>query len=223
MAKRLAGRFGYPADDPFRVTLHPDRLDQPLRWRKPRRVFVCSMGDLFHEDVHFRFIEMVWRRMVVTDRHTYQILTKRPRRLFDFYDYWRKGPDFDFEQPNLWLGVSAENQATANKRIPILLNTPAAVRFVSVEPMLESVDLTAWMNPDPELYYATGPELNWVIIGCESGPGRRPMELEWAVDLVNQCQEAGVPAFVKQLPIDGKVSHDPSEWPKELRVREYPA
>jgi protein gp37 len=135
MSNRLKGRYGYPKDDPFKVTFHPDRLDEPLHWKKPSRIFICSMGDLFHEAVPNLAIDMIWERMRKRQQHTFMILTKRPERLLK---------DYDTENgvlPNLWLGVTAENQRTADERIPILLQIPAAKRFISVEPMLGPVDL----------------------------------------------------------------------------------
>ena len=135
--------------------------------------------------------------------------------------WWMYG---DWGLPNVWIGVSTENQEQADKRIPDLLQTPAVVRFVSVEPMLGRVDAWQYLggkrNPIGLAYGSVG--VDWLIIGCESGPNRRPMELEWALDLVRQCDAAGVATFVKQLPINGRVSHDPTEWPAELQRREYP-
>jgi protein gp37 len=204
MSKRLAGRCGYPeAPHNFDVTLHPDRLDEPLRWRKPRRVFVCSMGDLFHEDVPFGFIRRVfWTMWHWSSIHIYQILTKRPHIMLSFFDYLQGTDGGDLiGLPNVWLGVTAENQEQADKRIPILLQIPAAVRFVSVEPMLGPADLSEWINPqgatardDPARYSL----LDWVICGGESGPGARPMHPDWARSLRDQCQMAGVPFFFKQ-------------------------
>jgi protein gp37 len=182
MANRLRGRFGYPEDEPFRVTLHPEKLDEPLKWKKPRRVFVCSMGDLFHEDVPHSAIQKVLYRVRMAKWHTFLILTKRPERMRAFFmQYYVTG-----HIPNLWLGVTAENQARADERIPILLQIPAAVRFVSVEPMMGPVDLS-WCN------YT----LDWVICGGETGPGARPMHPDWARSLRDQCQEAGTPFFFK--------------------------
>lgn len=239
MAKRLAGRFGYPEDEPFRVTFHPDRLDQPLRWKKPRRVFVCSMGDLFHQNVLNTWRLKVFWRMVDTNRHTYQVLTKRSlaMRLFFSNNLNVDGSlcmadmCVPWPQEHIWLGVTAEDQKRADERIPLLLQTPAAVRFVSVEPMLGPMDFRYSLRGMPEvshgpcydpIWQQTALPPDWIIIGCESGPNRRPCKLEWVRDLVHQCQEAQVPVFVKQLDIDGKVSHDPAEWPDDLRVREYP-
>ena len=211
MAKRLAGRYGYPADEPFRVTLHADRLQEPLRWKKPRRVFVASMGDLFHDAVPFDFIDRVWSRFYDCPQHTFLVLTKRPARmrqwLVDELHDWRP-------LPNVWLGVTAENQVRADERVPVLLDTPAAVRFVSIEPLLERVDPRD-LPLDSKTYvnaltgrqrYAgaisgfsssTGTHLSWIIAGGETGPGARPMHPDWARALRDQCQNAGVPFFFK--------------------------
>jgi protein gp37 len=131
MANRLRGRCGYPADEPFKVTLHKDRLEEPLRLKKPRRVFVCSMGDLFHEDVPG------WMRFEVMDiilqakQHTFLILTKRPANMKEFFEWYYSKTGRTIETiKNLWLGVTAENQQRADERIPILLQIPAAVRFI---------------------------------------------------------------------------------------------
>jgi len=185
MSKRLAGRCGYPADDPFRVTLHPERLDEPLKWKKPRRVFVCSMGDLFHEDVPR------WMRFEVMDiilqakQHTFLILTKRPANMKEFFEWYYSKAGRTIETiKNLWLGVTAENQARADERIPILLQIPAAVRFVSIEPMLGPVNLNFI-------------GIDWVICGGESGSVARPMHPDWVRSLRDQCQYSGVPFFFK--------------------------
>lgn len=194
MSKRLAGRSGYPqAPHNFDVTLHPDRLDQPLHWRKPRRVFVCSMGDLFHEDVPNEFIFQILERVRNVRQCTFLILTKRPERMRDYFHYrsthWQK------PFPNLWLGVTAENQEQADKRIPVLLRIPAAVRFVSYEPGLEQIHIKRYLLSGAHKFRQ---DLNWVICGCENGPGARPMELDWARSLRDQCQAAGVPFFYKR-------------------------
>lgn len=188
MAQRLKGRYGYPKDNPFKITFHPDRLDQPLRWKKPRRIFVVSMGDLFHEDVTDKQIDGIFERMthpmMGMDHHTYLILTKRPERILAGHQ------EHFAEWPNIWLGVTCENQQAADERIPILLQIPAAVRFVSCEPMLSEIDFSHL----PE----SGAELDWVICGGESGPGARPMHPDWARSIRDYCQAAGVPFFFKQ-------------------------
>jgi protein gp37 len=193
MATRLAGRYGYPAEDPFRVTLH-GRMDEPLRWRTPRRVFVCSMGDLFHADVPDEFLLLVWQRMWECPQHTFLVLTKRPERMRQVL-----AGDFLNPLPNVWLGVSVENQVTAEARIPALLATRAAVRWVSCEPLLGAVDLFQPPVGDPAQYLdgmIWG--LDWVVCGGESGPGARPMHPDWARGLRDQCQAAGVAFLFKQ-------------------------
>lgn len=181
---------------PFHVVqLMPDRIEQPLHWRKPRRVFVNSMSDLFHEDVPFDFIDRVFNVMIETPRHTYQVLTKRPERMREYVSNrairynWHK--DAHMPPRNIWLGVSVEDQAAADKRIPVLLDTRAAVRFLSCEPLLEAVDLSYWLGEEM-------PPLQWVIVGGESGPRYRPMELAWARSLRDQCTAAGSAFFFKQ-------------------------
>ena len=216
MSKRLAGRCGYPFENPFKVTLHPDKLEQPLRWKKPRKIFVCSMGDLFHPDVSGDFLYEIWGIMAQCPQHIFMVLTKRPEIMRLWYDdifirlnpLYRKNP-----LPNIWLGVTAENQARADERIPILLRVPAAVRFVSVEPMLGPIELEHYF---PEYDYlptckyfriAYGLDSNkpvivrsgidWVICGGETGPGARPMHPDWVRSLRDQCVTAGVPFFFK--------------------------
>jgi len=184
------------------------------------------MGDLFHNYVTNAYISRVFDVMRRTPQHTYQVLTKRPDNMQE-WQTWS-----GFRLPNVWLGVSAEDQKYADERIPTLLQIPAATRFVSVEPMLGPVDLFEYLycpacghaNRPGRFPCLCGNLLEWVIIGCESGPGRRPMRLEWAIDLVRQCKDflTEVPVFVKQIEVNGRVSHDPAEWPEELRVREFP-
>jgi protein gp37 len=206
MAARLKamGQAKYQADgDPrtsgpgFGLTVHPDTLDAPLKWRKPRRVFVNSMSDLFHKDVPDGFIGDVWRRMEAARAHTFQILTKRPQRMAQvvgdshFEDYVTSlcllpgtfSPGWPL--PNIWLGTSIENDRYTF-RADHLRATPAAVRFLSLEPLLgplPSLDLTG---------------IDWVIVGGESGPGARPMHPDWVRDIRDRCSAAGIPFFFKQ-------------------------
>lgn len=201
-AKRLAGRHGYPRDNPFAVTVHRDRFEAPLRWRKPRRVFVCSMGDPFFEGVPERVTRTVFAVMCEASRHTFLVLTKRARRMSALCRTWDPLPE------NVWLGVTAETRRCADARIPYLLECPARVRFVSCEPLLEPVELMRGID--------------WVIAGCESGPRRRPCSPHWLADLAEQCDTLAVPLFVKQVDTGDRVSHDPTEWPAALRRREYP-
>lgn len=250
MANRLRGRCGYPADDPFRVTLHPERLEEPLKWKKPRRVFVCSMSDLFHEDVHPYDIMQIFNVMAKAKQHTFLVLTKRPEKMLEFYKRLRPGnvipgPYFSITgigegwagspprlPDNIWLGITAENQQRADERIPILLQIPAAVRFVSVEPMLGPVDLSLSDGVDLSMSVGTGLKpgksylinsLDWVICGGETGPGARPMHPDWVRSLVLQCKNAGVPFFFKQhgewlhetQGIDFHEGHKYYVWPDE--------
>lgn len=201
MARRLAGRHGYPEyPHHFDVTLHSNRLGQPLKWKKPRTVFVVSMGDLFHEDVETDWIAHIWGVMMKAEQHTFQVLTKRPARMLQFVR-----DEVMMAFPNIWLGITAENQAMADERIPLLLQIPAAVRFVSCEPLLGPIDLTEYMGASSYDWwseqgpiYPGEPALSWVICGGESGPSARPMHLQWARDLRDQCQAAGIPWFFKQ-------------------------
>ena len=240
------------------VLTHEDRLAEPLSWRKPQKVFVNSMSDLFHEDVPDAFIDQVFAVMALAPQHTFQVLTKRPERMREYMsaacgrvaqaiqplrtDTRPVGPvphldggEQWWPLPNVWLGVSVEDQPRADERIPLLLQTPAAVRFVSCEPLLGPVDLEAVPLPAPgaEVYGLRGvlqpvsekdtepddwkywtrkqSRLGWVIVGGESGPVARPCEVGWIRSLVQQCRAAAVPVFYKQ-----------GGAPPELRVREFP-
>jgi len=237
MAKRLAGRHGYPeSPHEFDVTLHPDKLDQPLHWRKPRTVFVCSMSDLFHPDVSDERRAKMLAMPLLCPQHTFMFLTKRPQRMADllnnkhFLRYIevvytinvrRLDLGLPIEPPkwppkNAWGLVTVENQDRADKRIPWLLKTPFAVRGVSVEPMLGSVDIEHWLGDNfSSLYGGFAPGLSWIIAGAETGPGARPMDLAWARDLRDQCKEAGVPYFFKR-------PSPSTEMPPDLMVREWP-
>lgn len=284
------------------VATHADRLDAPLRWRKPSRIFVNSMSDLFHEDVPDEFIAAVFGIMASCPQHTFLILTKRPERARSWFAALASAAalvsDGDGEVrwcikhldqhitrsfhcvlpawplPNVHLGVSVEDQATADQRIPILLQTPAAVRWVSYEPALGPVDFTDIVvgrgsgsehhinalsmeddNIEDDEEYS-GACLDWLVVGGESGPKARPCRVEWVRAAVDQCRDAVVPVFTKQLGANvqwGRVgpcgfpdtvrftAHggggntgydvitlrdrkggDPSEWPTDIRVRQFP-
>lgn len=228
-----------------KVRHHEDTLRIPFTWRKPRKVFVNSMSDLFHEDVPFEFIDKVFNVMARTPQHTYQILTKRPERMAEYLasEHLRVGnkpetdlrflrwhmygtnmryDDFCWPISNIWLGTSVENQDAADERIPHLLRCPAAVRFLSCEPLLGAVELkgkvfhggglsTRWdylnglierdwdaNGPVYDLGEERGGKIHWVIAGGESGPEARPMHPDWARQLRDQCAEAGVAFFFKQ-------------------------
>jgi len=187
-------------------------MDLPLHWHKPRHVEL-SMSDLFHEDVPHEFIKAVFSVMVACPQHSFQILTKRPERLVElswsgfaeavwggsahFSDAYLKR-DWAWPLSNVWLGVSVENQRYADERIPLLAQCPAAVRFVSCEPLLSAIDLRPYLPCETigGVEFEHWP--NWVIIGGESGPSHRPMKVEWVQSIVLQCKEAGVPCFIKQ-------------------------
>lgn len=174
------------------VACHEDVLALPLRWTKPRRIFVNSMSDLFHQDVPDEFIERVLTTTVHAKQHTFQILTKRPERMRDVMRRWTEMNGRP--QPNLWLGVSVEDQAAADERIPVLLETPAAVRWISAEPLLGPVSLDCW----PIFGEDEKPMLHWVVAGGESGPKARPMHPDWVRSLRDQCAASDVPFLFKQ-------------------------
>jgi protein gp37 len=240
LAKRLKamGSAKYQNDgDPrtsgpgFGLTLHPEVLTEPLRWRDPRTVFVNSMSDLFHAKVPRDFLARFWAVMAATPQHCYQILTKRPERMAriigdpDFRrscEPWRVVGDGvasepDWPLPGVWLGTSVE-MADYLRRIDHLRATPAAVRFVSAEPLLgplDGIDLA---------------DIDWLIVGGESGPGARPMDLGWVRDLRDACAASGTALFVKQMGSvwarrngqPGKGNHWDT-WPDDLKIRQYPA
>jgi protein gp37 len=281
--KRVAPQYAQPFEV---VQLMPDRLDTPLRTRRPTTFFVDSVSDLFYgtdidrvradkagrpfTPVPFEFIDRVWAVMALCPQHTFIVLTKRADRMREYLADtgdadrigmriarqidaltrrawpWVRGArqeqefsehadmvaektwrmDDPFVLPNVWLVVSVENQAQADRRIPELLQTPAAVRGISAEPLLGPVDLGPWITGrhvcDALNRYSV---LEWVIIGVENGTGRRNQEAyeAHARALLTQCAAAGVAAFHKQMPIRGRVSHDPAEWAEDLRVRQFPA
>ena len=243
-----------------------EMLDLPLRTKKPTTWFTNSMSDPFHADLTFEQIAAVFAVMAATPQHTYQMLTKRPERAVEFFEwlrdhcggapmcgdewaglaqnemgdgssesaeeaFWRvrdcfpsdtNGGSHRWPLPNVWLGVSCEDQAAADERLPILLQLPASVRFVSAEPLLGSVDFSRWLSD----------AVHWIIAGGESGPGARPCNVDWIRSIVSQCAQAGVACFVKQLgakPIGlgpgglrDRKGGDIAEWPADLRVRQMP-
>jgi protein gp37 len=174
----ITKRFHQNFPNGFDFTLHPERLEEPRRWRKPSRVFVNSMSDLFHKDVPDQYIREVFDVIAGTPQHQYQVLTKRSKRLAQI------GQRLDWP-PNLWMGVSVES-SKYRFRLDHLRKVDAAVRFVSAEPLLGPLD-------DLDL-----DGIHWLIVGGESGPKARPMDPAWAVDLRDQCGAAGVPFFFKQ-------------------------
>lgn len=200
------------------VRLHEKDLDLPLRWKKPLRIFVNSISDTFHERVKDEWIDRIFAVMALAPRHTFQILTKRSERMSDYLNNAdRKAsvlgrawgilssfPKYKHENimarewplPNVWLGVSVEDQERADERIPHLLRCPAAVRWISAEPLLGPVDISEKLLG--EYGCGSGPNLSWIVAGGESGPGARPMHPEWPRRLRDQCQDAGAAFFFKQ-------------------------
>lgn len=287
-AERTAARFSGPGlpyeglatKDPPRwtgdVRLIEDKIGDPLRWRKPRRVFVNSVSDLFHEAVPDAWIDEVFAVMALSPQHTFQVLTKRPERMRRYLKdesqerrdargaaAARLRPDTPLESlqwplPNAWIGVSVEDQETADHRIPYLLDTPAATRFVSAEPLLAPVNFRQIRTSLVEINALNGDHgvqrplagrsdlrIDWIIVGGESGPGARPFDIRWATEIVADCRDYGVACFVKQLGsrpvrahglgghitpgvpmteimLEDRKGGDPSEWPEDLRVREFP-
>jgi len=217
-AARLSERF--PHGGNFGDVLpRESQLDKPLHWRRPRRVGVCFMSDLFHEKVPEEFIARVFARMARCPQHTFLLLTKRPQLMKELVGFLTH-PGLDLRGapiwplPNVWLGVSVENQQAADERIPLLLETPAAHRWVSVEPLLSKVDL-GYVRDKGEPYQALkgwgsrktgdgksdiypGERLDWVVVGGESGPKAREMPFRALVNVVTDCGAAGVPVYVKQ-------------------------
>lgn len=252
------------------VNFVPEALEIPFKWKKPRKVFVNSMSDLFHDAVTDEQLDQVFAVMALTAQHTYQVLTKRPKRMkeyltnsqtsawFSAIDVVRatgaEYPAFEHEWewplPNVWLGVSVENQQASDDRIPYLLETPAAVRFLSCEPLLGSIDLSLLhMEGITNIDCLNGRhgvdfplkgkcnKIDWVIVGGESGAGARSFDLTWARWIQKQCKDAGVSFFLKQLgsnvfgsknfvqekiKLKSRKGGDMTEWPEELRVRQFP-
>lgn len=250
------------------VRLWEKALLDPLHWKKGRKIFVNSEGDLFHESIPDEWIDRVFAVMALCPQHTFQVLTKRADRMRAYltrlwagdnaneetprwyaqFSCWMALPDFDKSKlgcmppiwplPNVWLGVSTERQQEADERIPLLLKTPAAVRFISAEPLIGPINLNH-VNVGGEIpllrscVSGDGRRLNWVIVGGESGSKARPFNIEWADDLVAQCSAADVPCFVKQLgsmpmsdgyplELSDRKGGDETEWPARLNVRQFP-
>jgi protein gp37 len=210
------------------IFLDEKMLELPLHWRRKRMIFVCSMTDLFADFVSDEWIDRIFTVMAMAKNHTFQVLTKRADRMKAYCTNLALGKrnirfgdnHIDWPLPNVWLGVSAERQVEADERIPLLLQTTAAVRFVSVEPMLGPIDLTrlgvrshhSW--PENVLIKHLD-YLDWVIVGGESGPHARPMDPAWAASIRDQCKAAGVAFFMKQMTRKTPI-------PSELLVREMP-
>ena len=242
-----------------KLALIPEKLGEPLSWKQPALVFVNSMSDLFHERLSNRDIAAVFAIMAACPQHTFQVLTKRAARLPQWFDWLgdvapvetlgriaaaHTGRDFcdlsdgrPWPLPNVWLGVSVEDQKRANERVLDLLQTPAAVRFLSCEPLLGPLDLRSvgdealkvnalnggWEVPRNTASHRQEPRVHWVICGGESGPGARPMDISWMRSLQRQCEDAGVPYFAKQLgarPVWDGCAGPGQRWPAGTRYRD---
>jgi len=216
----LAADLGVASHWTGDVRFIPELLDQPMRWRKPRTIFVNSMSDLFHEKVTDEWIYKIFAVMRRCPQHTFQILTKRPERMRDYMVSSHTGMHGSGVHlvtaaqgqigkccANVWLGVSVEDQKTADERIPVLLSTPAAVRWVSYEPALGPINFQCIKEtcPDHDNYFDSvsgirliRPQIDWIVAGGESGPGARPAHPDWFRTVRDQCSHAGVPFFFKQ-------------------------
>lgn len=191
-AKRLAGRYGYPKKDPFSVTVHEDRMMQPIHWKKPRHIFVGSMGDLFHCDISDNALHLIFEVMDIANHHTYMIITKRPEKMVQWFTTMEAKLKGRLSR-HVWVGVSAEDQKRAAARIPILLKSWPGLKLVCLEPLLGPVDISSWIA-----------RIDWVITGGETGPGGERARAKWFRLLRNQCNRANVPFFLKSLGGRGK-------------------
>ncbi|WP_153556674.1 DUF5131 family protein [Roseimaritima sediminicola] len=182
-AERFRGVPGHPYEQGFDLRLVPEKIDEPLRWKRPRRVFVNSMSDLFHKDVPDHFIRQVVDTMLSANWHTYQVLTKRAERMRQMLNASLADA---VQARHIWWGTSVENRRQGFPRIDQLKASNAAVKFLSVEPLLEDLGEIDWRGID------------WVIVGGESGPGAREMRIDWVRKIRDQCLRDGVPFFFKQ-------------------------
>ena len=201
MAYRLRGRYGYPKNEPFRPgTWHPEKLYDPINWKKPARIFPVSMGDLFHPEVESKHIFKVFEVMRRARWHQFFVLTKRPEGVPAIAYYWSS---------HIWAGITVENQRAYNVRIGLLMKITAEHYWLSVEPLLGPMGLDLKKCP-----------VDWLVIGPETGPGRRPCNPDWIRSLIDQADAAGVPVFVKAFPFGNRISKEPAEWPAWARRRE---
>lgn len=220
-AENFANRFW--KDRKFTdVICHEDKINIPFGWVKPRKIFVNSMSDLFHPSVPSEFIDKIFAAMYLNKQHTFIVLTKRPKRMLEYFSSEHRAIEiskevmaldqwFSIELPlkNVWIGVSVEDQITADERIPLLLRVPAAVRFISAEPLLSGIVLAS-NYLDKARYFECG-TLDWVIAGGESGRNARACHPDWIRSLRDQCKEANVPFFFKQwgewMPFDNYIKY----------------
>lgn len=234
-AEVLAGRFSKPGQWGHLFAIYDDRgprwtgkvelqqhlLDWPRSKRDPKRIFVNSTSDLFHEDLPAEDVFRVFKAMAAAPQHTFQVLTKRARRMRQLVPEIRS--HLVDRLNHVWLGVSVEDQAAADSRIPDLIATPAAVRFLSCEPLLGPLDIARLMWGQKDSHGASE-RLDWIIVGGESGHGARSAEIDWIRSIVAQAKSAGVAPFVKQLGsvLGGRDHKNIDTFPADLRVREFP-
>lgn len=226
MAKRLSGidatkhylstLVNNPEDERYgkwNGTTHIVRsaLSKPLTWKKSNKIFVCSMGDLFHESIPFDTIVEVFHIIKKCPQHTFQILTKRPERMLNFFNYFAANPYWE-NLPNVWLGVTVENQKQAKIRIPLLSKLPASIKYISVEPMLENIDLST--NNNIEI-------LDWVICGGETGAKARNIEKEWVNNLLYQCVSSNIPFFFKSWGASILLDNNQIKYNSQIEGKEY--
>ena len=229
---RLSGRCGYAKDEPFEVKVHPDRLRKIARWQKPRTALICSMGDICHDMVPNMFLLETLKTLEACNYvakltgdhpHNFVLLTKRADRwralLEEWHKYWRMGSDED-DRPdlsNVIFGVSVEDQRTWDDRLSQLieLRSRGLIQrtMVSVEPLLDPIDTRLTLLQQI---------IDWVIVGCETGPDCRLCDIEHVRAIVEASVEAETPVFVKQVPLNGKPNHNPTQWSADLRRREFP-
>jgi protein gp37 len=223
-------RYG---QDPTTVLRSKSTFNDPLKWKEPKLVFTCSWSDWFIEDAD-EWRGEAWEIIKKTPHLTYQILTKRPENIAN-----RLPADWGNGYKNVWIGVSVENQKAADQRIPLLLESPASVRFLSCEPLLEDLDLSKHLQCesclDRSVHWCIDPVIDWVIVGGESGNKQgkykyRGCQMRWIESLVDQCRSANVPVFIKQLGtnladvlgLDDSHGGDITEFPKDLQIRQMP-
>jgi protein gp37 len=228
-AERWSHRYGWtthPWTVPHAATnvqCHAERLDQPRRWQKPRRIFVNSMSDLAHPQVPDAFLDACWAAMAAAPQHTFQILTKRPARLTAYLTdpatpvriaqhAMREAPSFSWPLPHVWIGISAETHAWAAARLPWLARIPAAIRFCSAEPLLGPITFSA---------IPAAAALDWIIVGAESGPGARPMDDAWVRSIRDACIATSTAFFFKQR-ADAQGHKEPDPWLDGQRWQQWP-
>lgn len=213
--KNPVGQFKKPFSE---IQLFHDKLDKRIPGGKPKTYFVNNTSDMFHPKVPGDFAITTLGLLTTELRHRFLILTKRPDRMAEIVEAYERHQPGRLKKCDIWFGTTICNQPEADKNIIHLLKTPAVNRWLSIEPLLSEIDLELALREGGE----NGPLFSWVVIGCESGKNRRPCKLDHVYSLVDQCQNAGVKVFVKQLDLDGKCVHDIDNFPKDLQVRELP-